>query len=416
MSIFLIQMVSVNFENTLWLSDAFRNLNNTTIQTEFANGEMLLHFRDYRFDDTTSLYGEAYRFNLFRGLIRLSWGKWNLWAGDNDAIFGRGLSLFLSTDDKALLESYLRGAKLDYGDMALYAGFKRKFVYYTGDKYPQYLMGFYVEKELIGFNGTMYSDTAEHRGFLGSTHIEKDFESISFYAEGAYRYGEDIFTLSQNYGYGLFLSISYFAKEISFNIEAKDYYRLYQGFNLPAPANEYGILSSNGRYERGLTLSLEGRRFRASLTHEMDRQFDRLLEYYSLTAYSVGILSWKVSAHRLWWRGNMDDYVAFSEIKYSPSWGVILYGEYRNRKGEHQPMLSLTFINGGANLTLLSRYYSFSKRWDYSITMRYDNLNDFYLEVSYGRFSGDIVCSSGICRYEPPFEGLRISASYVWNR
>ncbi|GEM_PF-3023862 len=416
MTIILIQMTSVNFENTLWLSDKYRNLNNTTVQTEFANGDLLLHFRDYRFNDTTSLYGDIYRFNLFRGLLRLSSGNWTLSVGDNDVVFGRGLSLFLSTDQKALLESYLRGVRFQMGSFSVYGGFRRKFIYYRGDDYPQYIAGLDVEREIGGFNGTFYMDTLQHRGLIGSIYMQNSIDGLSLYFEGAYRYGYDMETFSSNFGYGLFFSMAYYLNNLSLNIEMKDYYRLYQGFNLPAPANEYELLSSNGRYERGISFSIEGRNFRASTAQDVDRSFDKLLEYYSFTGYSMGIVSWKVSAYRLWWRGNMDDYTGFLEIKYSPSWGIILYGEYRNRKGEHQPMASFDFINDGFNLSIGGRYYSSHEKWDYFITGRYDNLNNLYLEVSYGAFSGDIVCSSGICRYEPPFRGLKVSMGYMWNK
>ncbi len=413
--IFLLAFVSVSMDDALWISDAYvRNLANLQAQYASGNVQILLHLRDYRPGDTLSTLGQPYRFNLFRGLLRYDAGRWNLSLGDNDMVFGRGLSLFLSTDEKALLESYLRGLDLAYGSFHLYGGYKRRFIYYSGDSIMQYLAGAYVGGEVVGLNLLYYADTAMRGGVATSAYLQRETDGYSIYLEGALRRGYDARVFSENWGYGLYGSFSLYLSSFTLSLELKDYRRLFQYFNLPAPANDYGVLSSEGRDEMGYSASVEGSHFRVSLAQDWGSGMVNLLTYYGFTYYSTGIFSYKLSIHGLNWLHNLNETVSSLEIKYSPSWGIIFDMEYRERDGEAQPYASIAFLLGGWTLSASSRYYATSTNLDYLLSLRYDDMRNFFVEASYGAFSGDIVCSSGICRYEPEFRGLKLSAGYTF--
>ncbi len=415
--IYLLAFLSVGVDEALWISDAYvRNLVNLRVQYASGNVRTLLHLRDYRPGDTMSTLGQEYRFNIFRGLLGYDSDRWHVSIGDNDVVFGRGLSLFLSTDEEALLESYLRGVDFAYGSVHLYGGYKRRFIYYSGDSVGQYLAGMYVSGEAAGVNLLYYSDTAMRGGFSTSAYLQAGSGAFSLYVEGALRRGYDVRVFSENWGYGLYGSFSLYLSTFSLSLEFKDYRRLFQYFNLPAPANDYGILSSEGRDEMGYSVSIEGNRFRFSLAQDWGGGMLNILTYYGFTYYSTGVFSYKLSIHGLDWLHNLNETVSSLEIKYSPSWGIIFDMEYRERDGESQPYASIAFIVNGWTLSASSRYYASSTNLDYLLSLRYDDMRNFFVEVGYGAFSGDIVCSSGICRYEPAFRGLKLSAGYIFFR
>ncbi len=415
--IYLLAFFSAGMDGALWVSDAYvRNLLNLRVQHNSNNIHLLLHVRDYRPGDTVSTLGQPYRFNIFRGLLEYDAGGWSLSMGDNNMVFGRGLSLFLSSDEEALLESYLRGLDFAHGSLHLYGGYKRRFVYYSGDSVEQYLAGAYMAGEVAGLNLLYYADTALRGGIATSAYIRAEGDAYSLYVEGALRRGYDFRVFSENLGYGFYGSFSLYLSAVSLSVELKDYRRLFQYFNLPAPANDYGILSSSARDEMGYSFSVEGGRFRVSLAQDWGSGMLNLLTYYGFTYYSVGTFSYRLSLHGLDWLHNLNETVSSLEIKYSPSWGIIFDMEYRERGGEAQPYASIAFLLGGWTVSASSRYYTASSRLDYLLSLRYDDMRRLFVEVSYGAFSGDIVCSSGICRYEPEFRGLKLSAGYTFVR
>ncbi len=387
-----------SISNNLWLSDSLRNFISLIGQFNYVDISSYIELRDYR--SPSIIYGQNYNLSIFRGYLKYKF----LTIGDNTISFGRGLSLFLSYDEKAILESFLRGINLNYYYLSIYGGIKRRWIYYTSDTDTTYILGSYFQYKFFGFNGLYYK--SNDYGFLGSFYIELPF----LFLELAYRNGYDIFTFSNNEGYGLFLSINFWNFKLDYNY----YDKLFQKFNIPATVNSYGLLASSGRDEMGFSISYSQKSLLLEVAKSYDKSLNRnLLDFYSASFYSNLILDYKIRFYRLFsLNQNLDDYNANFEFKYKGILGLL---EYRNRKSESQPFFSIGFIYKYLTTSFNYRMYLNSDKYDYFFEIKFDNTKGILISFGYGSFSGDIVCSSGICRYEPPFEGLRSTLSLSYS-
>ncbi|MCS7244828.1 MAG: hypothetical protein N2504_01780 [candidate division WOR-3 bacterium] len=385
----------ISIGNNFWFSDSIRNFFSLNTNLNFKDIQGYVELRDYR--SPSIIYGQNYNFNIFRAYLKYKL----LTIGDNTISFGRGLSLFLSYDEKAILESYLRGIVLEFNKISIYGGIKRKWLYYSSDNDTTYILGSYFQYRFFGVNGLYYKN--QDYGFLTSSYL--DFSN--FYVEIAYRNGYDIFTFSNNEGYGLFSSISFFGIKLEYCY----YDKIYESFNLPATINSYGLLSSSARNETGLSLSYAYKNFLAEISRTYDIKWSKnLLNYYNISFYNEFS---KIRAYRVFSiNQNLDDYVLSLDLKIKSLMGAI---EYRNRKNEAQPFISVGYIYEFLNIAVNYRRFFNSNKFDYFFELKYDNTKNMIISIGYGEFSGDIVCSSGICRYEPPFKGLKSSINFNYS-
>ena len=426
---------SFSYAGSVWYSDSFQTLGDLKLTAYPSNVQIHLHIRDYRPYITPALdYGETYRLALFRGYMRYSRGGFYASLGDDAITFGRGLSIFLADDEKALLEATLRGVRVRYSPFELFAGLKRRWIYYVSDGDTTLLGGFAVEPAFGSTNlGLTYLRYALYNG------EDKDGNLFGFYSgfrispfnlyfEGAYREGYDVYTFSRNSGYALYSNLEVLVGSFVAGVELKDYDRISQRFNLPSPANGYGLLPSDGRDEVGGSFYASYGTFNLELSRAYSHGDGTylgkgIMEYYSLSYYrNFGNLTPKLGAHHMDWGKNLNERLGFLEVKYNSSPGLILKLEDRLRliktpeeEWEHQPYASLSLIYGNFTLSLSYRRYTLSGKSDRVAEFIYDSFSFLRLYVSYGRFSGDIVCSSGVCRYEPPFEGLKASVSVYYE-
>ncbi|MEO0138572.1 MAG: DUF6029 family protein [candidate division WOR-3 bacterium] len=400
-------MIFFSIYNSLWLSDSVRNLGKILFDYNYGSFGLSCEIRDYR--TPSPIYGDTYKLNLFKLSAKYFGGDWEMHLGDNNITAGRGLSVFLSYDDRALLESFLRGAYFRWRFLNLYGGLKRKWIYFQGDSDTTYIGGVNFDFKTLGINGIRYFINSKG-GYLISGNLNASLGLLKAYLEGAYRFGYDPTVFAEDTGYGIFGNLTFSYGDLSLSLEGKNYKRLYVGFNIPAPANGYGLLPTNARYERGgsvylyyKTLYAEFSRGLSTLNGEKVMDFIKL-QYY--TNVLNDFITLKVSAHRLYWFQNLDEYLAFWEIKTKTEPSFIGYLEYRKRKGD-EPFASFSILYKGITLGISGRYYKFQKKRDYLLGIAYDNYRFLRLSLSYGSFSGDIVCSSGVCRYEPPFKGFK---------
>ena len=409
---------SVSYGGTVWYADSVKSLNDLKLSAYPYGWETFLQLRDYRPYAPAQVHGDTYRLSAFRFYVRRDFGKLNLSIGDEPLTFGRGLSVFLADDEKALLEATLRGIHLRYSFLRAYAGLKRRWIYYSSDRDTLLLAGLSLTSAAtfaeMGLNLSYYDayQRSDGSGFLPGAYLSLPVGPIGLYLEGAYRYGYDLATYGRNYGYALYGNLEYAKERVVLGVEVKDYYRIYEEFNLPTPANGYGLLPTEGRDEIGGNAYLSYSTFSVELGRSYSHGGDLVMKYYAASYYrDVGPFTVKVGSHHLDWEGNLHERQAFLEVKYNAPLGVIAYVEYRGRlpheEWEDQPYASLTFIYGGLNVALSGRYYSLSGKTDRVLEVSYDNFSFLRIFASYGSFSGDVVCSSGVCRYEPPFTGIK---------
>ncbi len=410
---------TASYGGTFWYADSVKSLNEVKFTAYPFGGELFLQLRDYRPYAPASLHGDTYSLNVFRFYVRRNFGNLSLSIGDEPLAFGRGLSLFLSDDDKALLEATLRGVHLGYSFFRAYAGVKRRWIYYSSDRDTLLLGGLYATPTFgpveLGLNLSLYDlyGRNEGTGLLPGGYVNFPLGPFSFYLEGAYRYGYDINTYGRNDGYGIYGNAEYTTGPLVLGAELKDYYRVFQEFNLPSPANGYGLLPTGGRDEMGGNVYLSYSTFSTELGRSYNHDGNIVMKYYAASYYrDIGQFTVKVGSHHLDWGKNLNERQAFLEVKYNAPFGVIAYGEYRRRpykeEWEDQPYVSLTFIYGGLTVAISGRYYALSRKADRVIEFSYDNFSFLRVYTSYGSFSGDVVCSAGVCRYEPPFTGIKL--------
>ncbi|NPB04143.1 MAG: hypothetical protein GXO39_07010 [Thermotogae bacterium] len=411
---------SLSFGGTVWYADSLKSLAELKADARWRTYSLFLQLRDYRPYSPTSIHGDTYRLNLYRFLLRYNVRDLFISVGDEPLTFGRGLSLYLADDEKALLEASLRGLHIGASLFRLYAGLKRRWIYYRSDGDTLLLAGGYLTPSFgpfnVGLNLSYYilPNRREGRGALSGGYISAALKNVNLHVEGAYRKGYDLFTYGQGDGYAIYSDISLgIGTDGSVGIELKDYYRIGQEFNLPAPANGYGLLPSDGRDERGVGFYFVWGTFNLELTRSYSHDGRFLMKYYALSYYrNIGSFTPKFGAHHMDWSSNLNERVAFLELKYNSMLGVILYGEYRARllktEWENQPMFSISLINGGMTVSLSLRRYFVQGKTDRVLEFSWDNFTFLRLFLSYGSFSGDVVCSSGVCRYEPPFTGFKL--------
>ncbi len=418
---------SASYGGTFWYADSVKSLNEVKVTAYPYGWEVFLHLRDYRPYAPAQLHGDTYALNAFRFYVRRSFGGLGVSVGDEPLTFGRGLSLFLADDEKALLEATLRGIHLNYSFLRAYAGLKRRWIYYSSDRDTLLLAGLSLTPGLpfgeAGLNLSLYDAYGRREGYgvLPGAYATLPLGPVALYLEGAYRYGYDLATYGRNYGYALYGNLEYARENLVLGAEAKDYYRIYEEFNLPTPANGYGLLPTEGRDEMGGNVYLSYTTLSLELGRSYSHDGELVMKYYAASYYrDVGPFTLKVGSHHLDWEGNLNERQAFLEVKYNAPLGVVAYAEYRRRlphgEWEDQPYASLTFIYGGLTLSLSGRYYALSKKTDRVLEVSYDNFSFLRVFASYGSFSGDVVCSSGVCRYEPPFTGVKVGLNLYLTR
>ena len=91
-------------------------------------------------------------------------------------------------------------------------------------------------------------------------------------------------------------------------------------------------------------------------------------------------------------------YIIGLDEKYWDAQGILTYG--------YAPYLGVSAIVRGTSIRVTE--YNNEKLWPIGEVVL--TLGAHQLKVRYGKERGGIDCSSGVCRYEPPFSGLKVTA------
>ncbi len=388
----------------------------------------------------------------------LEWapGPWTLRLGSFQTALGRGLLLYAGEEESALLDRFLYGAYLEAApgawEVHAFAGIPRSYVFYAPEHGLQdRLAGGQVARRWSHFTvGTAYlleSTVPNARDAVmdllpeGSrlSHFVSLFGhyqpgNLELYAEGALRTGFYPTLFADTLGYGGYLYGGYTRGTWTLSLELEALQRFQHPYLLPPAVDRYGVYLTNGDHEVGAGVTLSGRLGQhTEATFHLSRLQGEYLQQDAWIQEAYAALQTAWGAQNL--HGSVD-WIQFEnawaaglyhrkELTLEAGWmapvlrhyGLDLKYQHRYRE-DREGTTPLRYTD--ADLTLgVSRYpwadlaLVVQRRFgDTTATWaRMDAFvhlgNRWDLALTWGKQRQDLVCSGGVCRYEPEFDGFR---------
>jgi hypothetical protein len=360
--------------------------------------------------------------------------------GTFHAAFGRGIVLNATTDEAVAADRFLDGvsvrAEVGPLDGRFIAGTPRSYLYYnladsTGNLRGVDVtlstladLGFsyvYLEKPLAGGISIVRK--------LGSLRLSKSIGPLELYVEGA-RIGDD------PEGTAVYGSASFFGPGFSVTGEYKYYDAFGYALSVPPTVNHYGTYLNQAQDEQGFEVSadvfpLDDLFLRADVSRswasdkgpfqggEMNEAYVEATYYFESLELTLDVdyLDMKhVTAIEPTERLEINPHLtALLEL---PADMAVEAGVRARRREDDDIVytdydLSLTWFK--FPWVDLSGAYEFRQgdlEGDWSrVTVRLHLGGQYDLEATYGSQRQDLVCSGGVCRFEPEFDGLRIKVT-----
>ncbi len=388
----------------------------------------------------------------------LEWapGAWTLRLGTVEPALGRGLLLYAGEEETALLDRFVYGAQVEFAPGAwnflAFAGVPRSYVFYA----PQHglqdrLAGGQVQYSRGAVTvGTAYllettvpnareatldlipqDSRRSHFGALFG-HYQKG--PLEVYLEGALRTGFYPALFADTLGYVGYLYAGYTRGRWTLGLELETLQRLQHPYMLPPAVDHYGVYLTNGDQEAGAGLTLSGRLGRRTeLTLHVSRIQGQYLnqDAWIQEAYAALQTTWRTHSVHLsadairfenaWAAGLYHRTEQTVEAGWMApifgAWGLDLKVQHRRRRDQEgtEPLrYADTDLTFGVSrypvadlaLVLQQRTGDTTAQW-----IRLDAFlhlgNRWDLALTWGKQRQDLVCSGGVCRYEPEFDGLR---------
>ncbi len=269
---------------------------------------------------------------------------------------------------------------------------------------------------------------------MGGIHANLLSDKWSFYLEGDLRWGWNETYFKDSLGSALYLLLEREISWGSLRFETKDIHAFSHPYMLPPTLNHYGITLNNGIDERGVLLGSD---------------FSPLSDVFCTIEYSH---TWSTGKGKSTGNGHLEE--EYLEIKRSGDPVTLLFSfdhVYFKKtlaaglphRLEITPLFGILFklpLNFGMEIRYQNRYrntegviyrdndwlFSLSHFPEFDIVLAYerrrgdeagtwkrvelvwhiDDNVDF--SITLGNQKEDLVCSGGICRYEPAFDGIKI--------
>ncbi len=263
-----------------------------------------------------------------------------------------------------------------------------------------------------------------------------NYKSLEFYYEYAHKLQTREIVGGRKKGKGHYLTLSFSSALFGILLEYEDYDSIDLGgtgfrYNDPPTPIKKGISINRGTDERGFginlhsslsSLRLEGN-YAWFYTHKKDKGIREILgkaevdffnqftpvftfEHLKTTGIEEG------SVFRQEWKPGVEVSFNLGEKNFKLEGNVNFVREGNTSYQERQyslssdvlPILSLSFSSEEATKGV--KRYDYQKRWliaEGTLTLT-DNLS---LRLRLGQEKGGLVCSGGVCRYEPPFFGIK---------
>lgn len=366
-------------------------------------------------------------------------------AGSFYKNIGYGLMLRAVRDDEVLLDRFLDGVDLLLRrgplQLSLFSGRPRSILYYeTQNDTSEVLRG-----AAVTFTPSSGTEAGLHYlrrnlpaplpqedfkvdEFYGA-HLSFSLSSWAFYGEGVLRKGWNPLLFADTTGYGLYGYLSFSGERFGVLVEGKHYRRIRQPYATPPPANHYGRLTTEGRDESGgaVELSLYPSRTLQALLHFSESiSSDRLHEITEaygelrlgrpdrllLTLALDGVRFLRVEPGIEERIEITPDFYLLKPLPGGRSLDLHYQHRIRRDDGSIYPQRTLTLgVSPSPSLTLSLTYQDSGEGDSLQTWVRGEALYRLGPAVDLGLYVGaqraDLVCSGGVCRYEPAFKGFK---------
>ncbi len=394
------------------------------------------------------LFATNVSFDLLQRFVAIETESFEARAGSFYSAEGRGLAWASVRDEQVALDRWLEGAQVKFRkgpfEAEAFSGVKRELYYYTlSDDSTHPVRGFraglsgflgelgatYLRRQAILFDTTLVSVYQGGFGALRLGPLELYGEAVrgKLQVEDWWLAGDstpDTTTLSW------YASVNLGFKGFSLLGELKEYHLLQNGVNLPPPVNTYGVYATPQLDERGHGLTARwrvgpasfaaGRYYSAdtSARHRVEENTATLDLYTPRWQLKMGFthalldsvmeeegVGYVARRTERWPRGELTliPWRALSITLGSDLWlrqdDTLSYRDTELRLG----------LGWGpwGTITFKRQTRSTGGKWQgVELAARLDQGLD--LLAFYGSQQGKMVCSGGICRYEPEFEGFKV--------
>jgi hypothetical protein len=388
------------------------------------------------------------RSKLIKRYLQLDMGP--IWAriGTFNAAFGRGIVLNATPDESVASDRFLDGITIgaEVGPLTarFLAGEPRNYLYYKLQDSTGIMRGVDVELSTladVGFS-YVYYEVPLVAGIsivrsLASLRLEKSLGALDLYLEGARKVDDPKSLLDFDFpGTALYGSASYSAQGFSVTGEYKFYDMFGYPFSVPPTVNKYGIYVNQGQDEEGFevvvdvfptdNLFLRGDFSMAWSSNSGPFAGGEMLEGFFEAVYYFPSLELTFDIDYLNMK-NVTAIVPEQRIEINPHLQALielpsdmaleLGGRARRREDDEEVYTDYDFV-----LTLfkfpivdVTGAYEFrcgdlEGEWK-RISARVQVGGQYEVEATYGSQRQDLVCSGGVCRFEPEFNGVRLKVT-----
>lgn len=368
----------------------------------------------------------------------------NLSIGTITPEIGRGFLAYFGEDDVSLLDRFVKGAMATFylkkTQIDLWGGFPESYIFYqlVNDSTDRVFGGSIrssISKVSFGLEGgviqikDLISKEYKHSSMAGIW-LETTLSGTYLYLETAYRKGFDRKVFKDTSGYALYFNAVKNIGRFSFSLETKSMSAFGHEYMLPPAIDHYGIYLNNGRKEHALGTDISYTTRDWLFNGHVSKNWDIFREPSAfISEYFVKI------RRRLPYADITLQYDDIS-IKNAPAAGIFdrreqtpvfgIVSRLSRKIGMEFKLINRIRSNNDYSYTdrditaglsifpYLDFAFTFQKRGGDS-TGTWQRLDVFLhpspwseIELTIGSQRKDLVCSGGVCRYEPEFKGTRI--------
>jgi hypothetical protein len=358
---------------------------------------------------------------------------------------GRGILLNASQDETVLLDRFIDGILLEYerdiGGFKVLAGVPKNYLYYRLTDSTDVVAGgdFHLSPGSVinlgvGFLYLRRKDFLDRKRetYMTGFNMDLNLGNFDIYGEICGRKGWDPHFYRDTTGYAIFSGVNFSGEGYSLRVEVKDYKRFGHPYSLPPPLNHYGVYLNNARDERGYEIEGEISPLEdiyITLEHSKTSSLENglLEEYFGSLKYIGDFVHFTLSADHVYFKNatgigvpKRREFTPLGELTITFPYGFGIEVRYSKRKRE-ELLLKYTdsdVLIGFSQFPYADIAYAYERRsGDIEETWKrleiYFHLTDnFDIEIVIGSRRSDLVCSGGICRYEPEFDGLLLKLIY----
>ncbi len=368
----------------------------------------------------------------------------NLSLGTVTPEVGRGFLAYFGEDDISLLDRFIRGgiATLYWKNFQvdLWGGFPESYIFYqlVNDSTDRIFGGSIqttFSSTSLGFEGgalqtkNPISGTYEQSS-MGGIWLETIAAGTYLYLETVYRTGFDRKIFKDTSGYAIYLNAVKNIGRLSLSIETKDMSAFGHDYMLPPAIDQYGIYLNGGRNVKafGTDISYTTGKwlFNGHISKNLDLfsspkafineyfiKLRRKLNYTDITFQYDDISIKNAPAAGIFDRRELTPVISIvSRLGSKLGMEFKLINRIRNNNDYRYTDRDITF--GLSVFPFVDFAYTFQKRSGDS-TGTWQRIDAFIhpapwseIELTIGSQRKDLVCSGGVCRYEPEFKGTRV--------